>query len=310
MQTGNNGKPLLDVVAASEKFKITLLVRKPPENYIDIVPDSVTVKQVDFQSHASLVAAFRGIDAVVSVVAFGPQSDIDVVEIGMINAAIEAGVKFFIPSEWAPDSAGANVTEDPWIGRSLRPNAVLAPKRAVHNYLMARAAQNQIAFAVVYTGVIIPTSLAVGLIAFDFQNRTAVLPDHGLPPFSATTLATTGSAVVAVLSAAFSTGVKNRFLHISDFTTSLAEILTMIETLDGVGWKRKNIAAREHTIYSMAAVDAGTFGRTQFSGALISPFFGGVPPWQHQDNELLGLGQEKSLTEEVTIVLEASRTNR
>ncbi|KAG8407140.1 hypothetical protein J3458_020634 [Metarhizium acridum] len=115
MQTGNNGKPLLDVVAASEKFKITLLVRKPPENYIDIVPDSVTVKQVDFQSHASLVAAFRGIDAVVSVVAFGPQSDIDVVEIGMINAAIEAGVKFFIPSEWAPDSAGANVTEDPWI---------------------------------------------------------------------------------------------------------------------------------------------------------------------------------------------------
>ncbi|KFG87898.1 isoflavone reductase family protein [Metarhizium anisopliae] len=307
--TGNNGKPLLDIVAASGKFKITLLVRKPPVKYTDIVPDSVTVKQVDFQSHASLVAAFRGIDAVVSVMTFGPQSGIDVVEIGMINAAIEAGVKFFIPSEWAPDSAGANVTDDPWIGRSLRPNAVLAPKRAVHNYLMARAAQNQIAFAVVYTGVIIPSSFSVGLISFDFQKKTAVLPDDGTPLFSATTLETTGSAVVAILSTAFSTGVKNRFLHISDFTTSLSEILAIIETLYGVSWTRKNVAARELTISSMAAVDSGTFGRAQFWGALISPFFGQVPPWQQQDNELLGLGEQKSLKEEVAKVLEASRTH-
>lgn len=120
--------------------------------------NSVTVKQVDFQSHTALVAAFQDIDVVVSVLTFAPKSNIDVLEIRMINAAIEAGVKFFIPSEWAPDTAGSNVTEQPWIGRTLRPNPVLAPKRAVHNYLMARAGQGQIAFAVVYTGVIISSS--------------------------------------------------------------------------------------------------------------------------------------------------------
>ena len=80
------------------------------------------------------------------------------VEIALINAAIEAGVKFFIPSEWAPDSAGANVLEEQWIGRTLRPNVVIAPKRSVHNYLMARAGQGKIAYAVVFTGVIIPSS--------------------------------------------------------------------------------------------------------------------------------------------------------
>lgn len=153
------------------------------------------------------------------------------------------------------------------------------------------------------------TGFSVGLISFDFQKRTAVLPDQGIPLFSATTLETTGSAVVAILSTAFSTGVKNRFLHISDFTTSLSEILAIIETLDGLPWTRKNVAAREITISSMAAVDAGTFGRAQFWGALISPFFGQVPPWEQQDNELLGLGEQKSLTEEVSKVLEASKTH-
>jgi uncharacterized protein YbjT (DUF2867 family) len=98
-QTGNTGKPLLDIVAASAKFDITLLVRKPPAVYANTVPSSVKIRQADFKSHTSLVSAFQGIDAVVSVMTFGPASDIDMVEIGMINAAIDAGVKFFIPSE-------------------------------------------------------------------------------------------------------------------------------------------------------------------------------------------------------------------
>lgn len=118
----------------------------------------MAVKQVDFESHAGLVSAFQGVDAVVSVMTFGPLSDIDIVELRLINAAIEAGVKFFIPSEWAPDSAGADITEEPWIGKTLRPNSVIAPKRVVHNYLLARAGQGKIAFAIVYTGVIIPSS--------------------------------------------------------------------------------------------------------------------------------------------------------
>jgi uncharacterized protein YbjT (DUF2867 family) len=98
-------------VAASAKFDITLLVRKPPANFTGVAHNSVTVKQVDFQSHTALLAAFRDIDAIVSVLTFAPKSYIDVLEIRMINAAIEAGVQFFIPSEWAPDTAGSNVTE-------------------------------------------------------------------------------------------------------------------------------------------------------------------------------------------------------
>jgi hypothetical protein len=143
----------------------------------------------------------------------------------------------------------------------------------------------------------------------DFKNRTAVLPDKGLSLFSATTLETTGAAIVAILSAAFSTRVKNRFLHISDFTTSLEEILQIIEALDGAAWTRKNVPAREASISAMASVDAGTFGKMQFWGALISPFFGGVPPWQQSDNELLGLTEQPSLKEEVAKVFETSRTN-
>jgi hypothetical protein len=99
------------------------------------------------------------------------------VEIALINAAIEAGVKFFIPSEWAPDSAGSNVIDDPWIGRTLRPNVVIAPKRAVHNYLMARAGQGKIAFAVVFPGVIIPSSkyFFIFTIVLPFSGRDNIV---------------------------------------------------------------------------------------------------------------------------------------
>lgn len=147
----------MEAVAASNRFDILLLVRKSSAIYEKLVPDSVAITEVDFESHVALVSALQGIDAVVSVMTFGPASDIDIVEMRLINAAIEAGVNFFIPSEWAPDSAGADITEEPWIGKTLLPNSIIAPKRVVHNYLLARSVQGKIAFAVVYAGVIIPS---------------------------------------------------------------------------------------------------------------------------------------------------------
>ena len=84
---------------------------------------------------------------------FLPHHALDTTQLALIDAAIAAGVKFFIPSEWAPDTAGANGATLMRIGRdTLPPSPGVAAKRVVHNYLLARSGEGKIAFAMVHAG--------------------------------------------------------------------------------------------------------------------------------------------------------------
>lgn len=65
-------------------------------------------------------------------------------------------MKFFIPSEWAPDTAGGNGATGELIGAMTLPQTlVISMKRIVHNYPMARASERKIAFAASHPGVIL-----------------------------------------------------------------------------------------------------------------------------------------------------------
>lgn len=84
---------------------------------------------------------------------FNPGGELDIVQLALINAAIEAGVKLFVPSEWAPDTAGGNGATIARIGpNTLPPNPAIAPKRVVHNYLLCRSAAKQIDFVSLHVG--------------------------------------------------------------------------------------------------------------------------------------------------------------
>jgi hypothetical protein len=90
----------------------------------------VTVKEVDYESVDSLKAAFAGQDAVVSAIATvaikGQQP--------IIDAAIAAGVKRFIPSEFGVNT---RLTGGTTIGK------ILAGKVATVDYLDAKAKENK-----------------------------------------------------------------------------------------------------------------------------------------------------------------------
>jgi hypothetical protein len=82
-----------------------------------------------------------------------PFNDMDGVELKLINASMEAGVKFFVPSEWGPDTAGGNGATTYRIGPdTLPPTPIIGMKRAVHNYLLARSGEGKIDFATLHTG--------------------------------------------------------------------------------------------------------------------------------------------------------------
>lgn len=86
---------------------------------------------------------------------FFPGNSLDVKQIALVNAAIEAGVKYFIPSEWALDTAGMMGSTNEKYGPTLPTDMVLACKRVMHNYLLARAGERKIRFAVIYPGVLV-----------------------------------------------------------------------------------------------------------------------------------------------------------
>lgn len=92
-------------------------------------PDGVPVKRVDYGSSDALKAAFAGQDAVVSIVGFPGVAGQKLA----VDAALAAGVKRFIPSEFGINTRKVRGTT---IGK------ILADKIAVVDYLQEKAEQN------------------------------------------------------------------------------------------------------------------------------------------------------------------------
>lgn len=153
-QTGTTGLPILHKVLATGQFNCKLLVHRPVSSYPALPSQLASVHHVDFANHASLVQHLQGQDAVVVFSNFLPGNNFDTKHIALIDAAIEAGVRYFIPSEWAMDTAGIAGRTGARAGPTLPTNMVLAPKRVSHNYLLCRVAEKKINFAVIYAGVL------------------------------------------------------------------------------------------------------------------------------------------------------------
>ncbi|KAK7415362.1 hypothetical protein QQZ08_012372, partial [Neonectria magnoliae] len=101
--SGNAGKIILDGLVAASKFNITVVQRKESEAAFKT---GVSVRKIDF-SEGDLEAALNGHDAVISALgatAFREQKKI-------VDAAIRAGVKRFIPSEFSASSEDAAVLQ-------------------------------------------------------------------------------------------------------------------------------------------------------------------------------------------------------
>lgn len=119
--SGNVGKIILPGLQACPDITVTVLSRTSSEATF---PADVTVHKTDF-SDADLELAFKGQDAVISLVgatAFGEQ-------IKFIDAAIRAGVKRFIPSEFSANTLSDAV-------RQLLP--LWEQKKAILDYLKSK----------------------------------------------------------------------------------------------------------------------------------------------------------------------------
>lgn len=96
--SGSLGGPVLNALVKSGKFNVTV-VKRPSSSAT--FPDLVTVRTADLSSVDSVTAAFEGQDAVVSTVGTAGLPGQGV----LVEAAVAANVKRFLPSDFGSDIA-------------------------------------------------------------------------------------------------------------------------------------------------------------------------------------------------------------
>jgi len=269
---GNLGPAILQQFIESP-FNVTVLSREESKSTF---PEGVKAIKANYTDATSLASAFKGQDAVISIVNAAADQSI------FVDAAISAGVKIFIPSEFGSDTVNDAL-------REIVP--AFNGKKAAVDYLKSK--EKEISWAALITGAFFDWGVVAGFLGPNLQTKTATVLDDGVAPFTATNLATVGKALVSILQHENET--RNRYVYIGSFTTTQAEVVALVEKISGTKYPitsqnssdvledaNKRFQAGDHSaIYDQIKV--GLFGKEKALGDLRP-----VGLW----NDKLGLEKE------------------
>ena len=271
--SGNLGPAILNQLVA-ENFTVTVLTRADSKATF---PAAVKVVRADYESLDSLTYALIGQDAFVSSLA----SLAIGVQILLIDAAVAAGVKRFIPSEFGSNSRNE-------LARKL---PVYAEKVKVQGYLAQKAKENEhFTYTCVFNSAFFDWGLKVGFLL------GKEMYDGGERKFSTTRLETVGKAVVGVLKHPAET--RNRDVYVHEAVVTQRQLAG----LSGKKWEAENVSTEvtEREAYAELGKEQPNFGSAMFGfikRAIWGEGYGGEFP--KVDNEMLGISMmsEKEIKE-------------
>lgn len=290
--SGDLGSPILQALIDSKAFEVTVLTRKSSTAQF---PTSVRVLHVDYSSVPDLTVALTGQDAVVSALAIDAMDT----QLPLVEASVAAGVKRFVPSEFGADTDNPNASKLP----------VYQPKIAVHQALQGQAAASpDFTYTLICNGVFLDWALAYGFL-LRFDSESPPFYDGGDRPFSTTTLASVGQAVVGVLRHVDET--RNRVVYVHDLVTTQRKILSIAQRIapdrkwNPVDMSTNDTAATSREKYAQGMTDMES-SMGFLCRAIFGEGYGGE--FQNVDNELLGIGfkTDADLEELVRAVLSRS----
>ncbi|KAH8767206.1 hypothetical protein F5883DRAFT_459542 [Diaporthe sp. PMI_573] len=204
------GKGLLGSAVLDELvkggFEVTVLGRSKKAD--GELPPNVRSVAVDYNDKQSLINAMKGQDAVVSTV----NLQAGFAQKTMIDAAIEAGVKRFILSDFGC------LTTNP--AASLFPHHVAFVE--IQKYIKSKS--NEIEYTIFSIGAFTEYMVSWG-IAFDWEHKKAQLWGDGSSRISSTSLHGTGKAIVSALKNPEPTKTKNLFVH--ELVVTQAQLLSL-----------------------------------------------------------------------------------
>lgn len=253
------------------------------------VPEGVRVAEVKYDSVEDLQKSLKGQDAVVSMVAMSaiPNQTI------LIDAAILAGVKHFIPAECTVESRHPDARGLP----------MLATVTQIQNYLAAR--EDRINWNVV-SGAVIEFILDAPFI-IDFDKRSATLWDGGNGKLSIANFSIVASAIVGALKNPAK--IQDHCTRVQGAVISQNQILHLAEKYTSEKWTIEQKDAQASVKESMDLLSNGQVPPDQLMQTLIdiyaamafgNGFFDAAYP--NPDNEWLGIKQaidEKTIEDAV-----------
>ena len=256
-------------------FEVTVLSRS--ESSKSKLPSSVTVKQINYDDPSTFVTALHGQHAVVSNVGSAVLKD----QPKIIDAAIEAGVSWFIPSEFGVDTTDPKTAQLP----------VFAGKVATQKHLKQN--EDKISYALIATGPFLDWGLQNGFLVNVKQDGTAELYDGGDVRIPATTLADIGRAVAGVLKKP--DHFKNKVVHVASVFTTQNELLKIAQK-QRPDWTPKTTVVKTDDLYNNG-LEVLKSGNGNIGAAMVGfikkgifdPAYGGAKRFEKLDNDALGV---------------------
>ncbi|KAF4630869.1 hypothetical protein G7Y89_g7262 [Cudoniella acicularis] len=270
--TGTLGSVVVKELIKSGLFNITVLTR---ETSTHTFPPEVKVAKVNYDSIDSITEVLKGQDALVSTLgtlAVGNQKQ-------LIDAAVKAGVKRIIPSEFGCDLHNEKTRALP----------VYAGKVEIEKYLDDLAVKGFTSYTLIFTGPFLDGGLRNGLF-FNFKERKAEIFDGGERLISASRLSTIGKAIRRVLTHPRETA--DRAVWVKDIDVSQKQLLELAQALTpGEEWDIKETNTAELAKTSLEQVQKGEIGPLTFFNLVRVAIFGEGygSKFEHVHNSVLGI---------------------
>ncbi|KAK7549467.1 hypothetical protein IWX49DRAFT_500715 [Phyllosticta citricarpa] len=254
-------------------------------------PPNVKTVQSEY-THDALASVFKSAsaDAIVSMV--GDPA----VQTPLIDAAITAGVKRFVPSEFGCNTSDPNVTATV---------PILAPKCHTAEYL--RTKQDSISWTSLITGLFFDWGLHVGFLGFDIGAATMRRWDGGETRWSTTNLKTVGRALVNLLTKPEAyDATANRYVFVESHRVTQNELKAALEKATGKTFSVVEEVDGEQRIKTVnEALAKGDFSTVM--DLILAVMIGKKTAyglWESNSNQLLGV-QDKNLDEDVKDIVQA-----
>lgn len=242
-------------------------------------PESVNVIRVDYTSVPDLTSALSDQDAVVSVLTTSAMD----AQLPLIEAAVAAGVRRFLPSEFCANIGNPKAATLP----------VYRSKIAIHEVIQRHAQHNpHFTYTLIRNGPFLDWSLAYGFF-LNLNGGSTPFYDGGDRPFSTTSLATIGQAVVQVLR--HSKATQNRAVFVHDLVTTQRKMLALAQkVVPGREWTPIDVSTAHMEILAQQKYAQGPIDLEASMGFLCRSVFaeGHGGAFQETDNELLGIPQK------------------
>ena len=196
--------------------------------------------EVDYSSQESLVNAIRGHEVLIACLMMDIISQ---VQPNLIEAALIAGVRRYIPSEYS------GITLDP----GSRTLPLLKPLVDQQEYIKKRAAEGRFEYTIFAPGGFPHLFVEVLL---DFSSHTAFLYDGGNKPVSMSSLDTIAMGIAAALQD--SNEYKNSVVKFHDGTITQQRALEVAKSADpSVEWKIVELNGQQTIREGMEALSGG-----------------------------------------------------